>query len=62
MDAGKAAAKAIALAGDHRSSTPRISRAAAFAIREEGLDVDFCGCIATSAVMLYGLRHGMASI
>ena len=37
----------VALAGDRRSSTPRIMRAVAFALREEGLAVAFCGKIAT---------------
>lgn len=58
----KTSTAVVALAGDHRSSTPRICRAVAFALGEEGLDVDDCGFIATPAVMLHGLRHGTASI
>ena len=52
----------LALAGDHRSSTRRIMRSVAFTVREEGLGVDFCGNIATPAVMNYGIRNDMASI
>ena len=52
----------IALAGDYRSSTPRIMKAVACAIREEGCRVDFCGCIPTPAVIDYGIRNNMASI
>lgn len=52
----------IALAGDYRSSTMRIVKAVAFAIKEEGLVVDFCGNIPTPAVMNYGLRNDMANI
>ena len=58
----KASATNVALAGDRRNSTPRIMRAVAFALREEGLAVVFCGKIATPAVMNHGLMNGMASI
>ena len=54
--------RSVALAGDYRSSTPRIVKAVACGIRDEGLEVDLCGNIATPAVMNYGLRHNMASV
>jgi phosphomannomutase len=52
----------VALAGDFRSSTPRIMRAVAFALREEGMHVDDCGLIPTPAVINYGIRNDEASI
>lgn len=52
----------VALAGDYRSSTPRIMQAVAVAIREEGMQVDSCGTIPTPAVIHYGIRNDMASI
>lgn len=52
----------VALAGDYRSSTPRIMYAVARAIREEGMQVDPCGAIPTPAVMNHGIRNNMASI
>jgi phosphomannomutase len=55
-------ATSVALAGDYRSSTPRIMKAVAHAIREEGCRVDFCGCVPTPAVINYGIRNNMASI
>jgi phosphomannomutase len=55
-------AKGVSLAGDHRGSTPRIMRAVAHAIAEEGLEVDHCGRIPTPAVACHGMRHGRASI
>lgn len=53
---------AVAIAGDLRSSTPRIASAVAFAVNEEGLRADFCGNVATPAVMNYGVRNGWASV
>ncbi len=55
-------AKAVALAGDYRSSTPRIMEAVAYAICGEGLRVDYCGYVPTPAVLNQGVRNDMASI
>ena len=55
-------AKAVALSGDLRKSTPRIMRAVGYAIRQEGLDVDFCGALPTPAVTYYAMQKEMASI
>lgn len=58
----KTSANLISLSGDLRSSTPRIKKAVAFAIREEGLDLDNCGDIPTGALTFYGIQKGRASI
>ena len=54
--------RAVAVAGDHRKSTPRVIRAAAFAAHQEGLPVDYCGLIPTPAVAAHGLRHQIPGI
>lgn len=53
---------AITLAGDFRSSTPRILKAVAFAIEDEGLAVDFCGFIPTPALAAYSLERAEAGV
>ena len=58
----KADIKAVAIAGDFRGSTPRIASAVAAAVRDEGLDADLQGFIATPAVMNYAMRRGMPSV
>jgi len=58
----KTSARVISLSGDLRGSTPRIKKAVAFAIREEGLDLDNCGDIPTGALTFYGIQKGRASI
>jgi len=55
-------AAAVTLAGDFRSSTPRILKAVAFAIEDEGLAVDFCGFIPTPALAAYSLERAEAGI
>lgn len=55
-------ARHVSLAGDYRHSTPRIMRAVAIALTDEGLAVDHCGFISTPAVSLHGLRRSQASI
>jgi len=52
----------VALAGDLRSSTPRIMTAIAFAISEDGLQATPCGLIPTPGVINYGIRGNMASV
>lgn len=52
----------ISLAGDLRNSTPRIKKALAFAISEEGLILDNCGDIPTGAVTFHGMQQGSPSI
>lgn len=52
----------ISLAGDLRSSTPRIKKAVAFAIQEDAIVVDNCGDIPTSAVSFYGIANDRPSI
>ncbi len=54
--------RAVALAGDLRKSTPRILRAAAFAVHEEGLEVDFCGMIPTPGITFHGLQENRPGI
>lgn len=55
-------ATAVTLAGDFRSSTPRILKAVAFAIEDEGLAVDFCGFIPTPALAAYSMERAEAGI
>lgn len=52
----------IALAGDRRSSTSRITLAVAQAISDAGYQVIHCGQIPTPAVIYYGINHKIASI
>lgn len=54
--------RVVALAGDYRESTPRILRAVASAVRDEGLEVDFCGAVPTPAILYYGMLHNNPSI
>jgi len=54
--------RTVALAGDHRPSTSRVLRAAAFAACEEGFDVRYCGRVPTPAVTLYGMHRGLSSL
>jgi len=58
----KSSPRAVAVAGDRRQSTPRILKAAAFAVQQEGLRVDYCGLVPTPAVTVYGLKHGIPSL
>ena len=58
----KADINAVAIAGDLRGSTPRIVSAVAAAVRDEDLDADLQGYIATPAVMNYAIRRGMPSV
>lgn len=55
-------AREVSLAGDYRSSTPRILRAVAQGLIDEGLALDFCGFISTPAVTFHAMQHGRASI
>lgn len=52
----------VALAGDHRPSTPRILAACAAAVGDLGYDAVYCGRIPSPAVAAYGIRHDCASI
>lgn len=54
--------RAVAIAGDHRKSTPRIVKAAAFAAEQEGLLADYCGLVPTPAIAVHGLKHEMPSL
>ncbi len=58
----KTFAECVSLAGDHRSSTPRIMTAVSHALSEEGLDVENCGMVPTPTVACHGLRRERASI
>ncbi len=58
----KRKASSLALAGDLRKSTPGIEKAVAFAVMEEGLQVDNCGYIPTGALTYYGMEKDIASI
>lgn len=55
-------ASAVSLAGDFRSSTPRILRAVAHAARFEGLAVAACGRVPTPALVYHAMQRGQASI
>jgi len=52
----------VAIAGDFRSSTPRIMGAAAMAIQDLGFKPVNCGFIPTPALALYGISHSIPSI
>ena len=52
----------VAIAGDLRSSTPRIMNAAARAAMDLGFDVVNGGYVPSPAIALYGLDQGIASL
>ena len=52
----------VAIAGDLRSSTPRIMAAAALAVRDFGCTPVNCGFIPTPALTLYGIERGLPSL
>jgi phosphomannomutase len=52
----------VSLAGDLRSSTPRIMQAVALALIDEGFNVDHCGFLSTPAVTLHAMAQGQGSI
>lgn len=52
----------VAIAGDYRSSTPRIMAAVAMAVADAGYRAINCGFIPTPAVALYAMGLNMASI
>jgi len=52
----------VAIAGDLRSSTPRIMAAVALAVRDLGLPLVNCGFIPTPALAVYGMGRGIPSI
>lgn len=58
----KQSVSVISLAGDLRNSTPRILRAIAFAVKFEGLDVDYCGYLPTPALTLHAMSQSRPSI
>ena len=55
-------ATTVSLAGDYRSSTPRIMVAVATALADEGLTLDYCGFISTPAVTFHAIGLQQASI
>lgn len=52
----------VALAGDLRSSTPRILAACAAAVADGGWAAENCGTVPTPAVAAWGLGEGIASL
>ena len=52
----------VAIAGDYRSSTPRIMGAATMAVRDLGYKPVNCGFIPTPALTLYGIAQGTPSL
>ncbi|VAX05642.1 Phosphomannomutase [hydrothermal vent metagenome] len=52
----------VAIAGDFRSSTPRIMGATAKAIQDLGCKPINCGLIPTPALTLYGITHNIPSL
>ncbi|MDX8405226.1 MAG: phosphomannomutase [Mariprofundus sp.] len=53
---------AVAIAGDYRSSSPRIMKAVAMAVRDGGYRPVNCGFIPTPAVACYAMARAQASI
>ncbi|MCA9349800.1 phosphomannomutase [Candidatus Saccharibacteria bacterium] len=54
--------KTIAIAGDLRSSTPRILEAIVAAITDQGIEYDYCGLIPTPALAYYAINQSTPSI
>lgn len=52
----------VALAGDLRASTPRLLRAAAWAVAGEGGQVEFCGLIPTPALAHHAMQRGCSGL
>ncbi len=52
----------IAVAGDLRTSTPRIMKAIGRAIKDAGMQVENCGAIPTPALAYYAMMNNRASI
>jgi phosphomannomutase len=52
----------VAIAGDLRSSSPRIMAAAMAAIQDNGCVSVYCGLIPSPAIALYGLQHGIPTM
>lgn len=52
----------VSLAGDFRSSTPRILRAVAWGIANEGATVDYDGFVPTPTLAFHAFEHRQASI
>lgn len=52
----------VAIAGDLRSSTPRIMAACAAAVRHMGGTPDICGFVPSPAVAFYGFAQGIPSL
>lgn len=52
----------VALGMDLRPSSGRIASACAAAIRDRGLDVDYCGVLPTPALALHAMRHGIPAV
>ena len=59
---GKRSPGAVGIAGDYRSSTPRIKRAVAFAASQEGMTLEDWGAIPAPAVTHFGIRNNLPSI
>ncbi len=59
---GATSAKAVAIAGDLRPSTPRIANACAAAARSLGYEVHWGGEVPSPAVALYGIQKNMPAI
>lgn len=52
----------VAIAGDLRSSTPRIIAACTAAVRHMGGEVDLCGFVPSPALAAYGFAQGIPSL
>ena len=52
----------IAVGGDLRSSTPRISRAVIQAVRDCRCEADYCGSVPSPALAYYAMQRGMPSV
>ena len=58
----KTSVENVVVAGDYRSSTPRIVRAIAFAVKSENLILDNCGFIPTPALANYAFQTSSPGI
>lgn len=52
----------IAVAGDLRDSTGRITGAVAKAVTDAGYKVRYCGCVPTPTLFFYAVSHKLASV
>lgn len=62
QEPGTAAQGQVAIAGDHRPSSPRIMAAVAQAAQDAGFEAINCGMVPSPAIALYGMAHGVPNM